>query len=170
MPPKPPHPTIVLTEFDEKTIGQSTQMLKALIPFLEPEQQRLFGLMVRIMEFNMTLDYFNRNRIAACAFAPHCRQDMLSELKNYCSPEERKQFDMMFGMIKASQMQAAFEKAAENAREDKCDCNDSCSNCSSDSSGHSERPKRASPSPLDMLSGFLSPEQINLCRKYEDML
>ena len=56
MPPKPIHPTIVLTEFDEKTIGQSTQMLKALIPFLEPEQQRMFGLMVRIMEFNMTLD------------------------------------------------------------------------------------------------------------------
>ena len=167
MPPKPPHPTIVLTEFDEKTIGQSTQMLKALIPFLEPEQQRMFGLMVRIMEFNMTLDYFNRHRIAACAFTPHCKEDMLSELKNYCSPEERKQLDMMLGMIKASQMQAAFAKASEESCEDDNRCKDGSKD---NQTGKTDRPKRAGPSPLDMLSGFLTPEQLKLCRQYEDML
>lgn len=167
MPPKPPHPTIVLTEFDEKTIGQSTQMLKALIPFLEPEQQRMFGLMVRIMEFNMTLDYFNRHRIAACAFTPRCKQDMLSELKNYCSPEERKQLDMMLGMIKASQLQAAFAQASEQPNDGDDCCKDDCKD---NPPGPKDRPKRAGPSPLDMLSGFLTPEQLKLCRQYEDML
>lgn len=167
MPPKPSHQTIVLTEFDEKTIGQSTQILKALIPFLEPEQQRMFGLMVRIMEFNMTLDYFNRHRIAACAFTPRCSQDMLSELKSFCSPEERRQFDMMLGMIKASQMQAAFAQASEQSSgEENCGGDD----CSDNPSGQKERPRKAGPSPLDMLSGFLTPEQLKLCRQYEDML
>lgn len=167
MPAKPPHPSIVLTEFDEKTIGTSTQMLKVLIPFLDPEQQRMFGLMVRIMEFNMTIDYFNRHRIAACAFAPRCRQDMLSELKDYCSPEERKQLDMMLGMIKASQMQAAFAQASERFNDGADCCKDDCKD---NSSGQKERSKKAGPSPLDMLSGFLTPEQLKLCRQYEDML
>ena len=107
MPPKPPRQTIILTEFDERTIGRSTQLLKALIPFLEPSQQRMFGLMVRVIEFNMTLDFFNHNRIPACAFKPCCGSDMLSELKSYCSPEEQKQLDMMIGMIKAQKLQAA---------------------------------------------------------------
>ena len=101
MPPKPPHQSIIQTEFDERTIGRSTQLLKALIPFLEPSQQKMFGLMVRIIEFNMTLDFFNHNRIPACMFKPPCGDDMLSELKGYCSPEEQKQLDMMIGMIKA---------------------------------------------------------------------
>lgn len=107
MPPKPPHQSIIQTEFDERTIGRSTQLLKALIPFLEPSQQKMFGLMVRIIEFNMTLDFFNHNRIPACMFKPPCGDDMLSELKGYCSPEEQKQLDMMIGMIKAQKIQAA---------------------------------------------------------------
>ena len=173
MPPKPPRQTIILTEFDECTIGRSTQLLKALIPFWEPSQQRMFGLMVRIIEFNMTVDFFNHNRIPACAFKPCCGSDMLSELKSYCSPDEQKQLDMMIGMIKAQKLQAALASGnccvpppppppgdkpkPDGGKPDKC-----------------PPPKPPCPppppSPIDLLSGVLSPEQLAMCRKFEDLL
>lgn len=164
MPPKPPHQTIIQTEFDERTIGRSTQLLKALIPFLEPSQQRMFGLMVRIIEFNMTLDFFNHNRIPACAFKPCCGSDMISELKSYCSPEEQKQLDMMIGMIKAQKLQAALASG-------------NCCAPPPPPPPHDDKPPHKPkepcpppPSPIDMLSGVLSPEQLSMCRKFEDLL
>lgn len=201
MPPKPPHQSIIQTEFDERTIGRSTQLLKALIPFLEPSQRKMFGLMVRIIEFNMTLDFFNHNRIPACMFKPPCGDDMLSELKGYCSPEEQKQLDMMLGMIKAQKLQAALNSnpcppptpgkppctpgdnpcgKPHGTPDDKppqkppCDCNpgggkqyDNAHN-RPDSCPPPKPPYQ--PSPLDMLSGLLSPEQLAQCRKFESLL
>ena len=162
MPEKQTHKSIIQTEFDERTIGGNTQLLKALIPFLEPSQQKMFGLMVRIIEFNMTLDFFNHNRIPACAFKPPCGGDMLSELKNYCSPEERKQLDMMIGMIKAQKIQAAL-----NANPCPPPGNPACD---SDAKSPCKPSCDCKPSPLDMLSGLLSPEQIAQCRKFESLL
>lgn len=220
MPPKPPHQTIIQTEFDERTIGRSTQLLKALIPFLEPSQQRMFGLMVRIIEFNMTLDFFNHNRIPACAFKPCCGSDMLSELKSYCSPEEQKQLDMMIGMIKAQKLQAALNSnPCPPPPPGKPPCKPSCAPCDKpagkppctpgdnpcskpngtpdnippknppcacnpgggkqydntqnrpDSCPPPKPPYQPyQPSPLDMLSGLLSPEQLAQCRKFESLL
>ena len=262
MPPKPPHQTIIQTEFDERTIGRSTQLLKALIPFLEPSQQKMFGLMVRIIEFNMTVDFFNHNRIPACAFKPPCGGDMLSELKCYCSPDEQKQLDMMIGMIKAQKIQAALAanpcapppgrppadkppgppphgkppcdckpgtapgkppcdgKPGSPPGKPPCDCKPGspphdkppcdgkpgspphdkppcdCKpnsppgrppcDCKPGSPPHGNPPGEGNPdknpdrcppprppyqpSPVDMLSGFLSPEQLAMCRKFEDLL
>lgn len=185
MPPKPPHQSIIQTEFDERTIGRSTQLLKALIPFLEPSQQKMFGLMVRIIEFNMTLDFFNHNRIPACAFKPPCGGDMISELKGYCSPEEQKQLDMMLGMIKAQRIQAALN-ANPCAPSDKPTGKPACTPCDCNPGGGKQHdnahnkpdncppPKPPyqpyQPSPLDMLSGLLSPEQLAQCRKFESLL
>ena len=203
MPPKPPHRSIIQTEFDERTIGRSTQLLKALIPFLEPSQQKMFGLMVRIIEFNMTLDFFNHNRIPACMFKPPCGDDMLSELKGYCSPEEQKQLDMMIGMIKAQKIQAALNSnPCPPPTPGKPPCKPSCAPCDKpagkppctpgdnpcskpngtpgggkqydnaqgqpDSCPPPKPPYQ--PSPLDMLSGLLSPEQLAQCRKFESLL
>ena len=90
----------------------------------------MFGLMVRIIEFNMTLDFFNHNRIPACMFKPPCGDDMLSELKGYCSPEEQKQLDMMIGMIKAQKIQAALNSnPCPPPTPGKPPCKPSCAPC-----------------------------------------
>ncbi len=208
MPPKQTHSSIIQTEFDERTIGTGTQLLKALIPFLEPSQQKMFGLMVRIIEFNMTLDFFNHNKIPACAFKPACGTDMLSELKGFCSLEEQKQLDMMISMIKAQKIQAALAAnpcvppppkppcpppdkphdkppctpppskppcATDGRPSDKPPCG-----CKPDDMKPDKKPGKCPPpkpscppyqsSPLDMLSGLLSPEQLAKCRDFESLL
>lgn len=192
----------------------------------------MFGLMVRIIEFNMTLDFFNHNRIPACMFKPPCGDDMLSELKGYCSPEEQKQLDMMLGMIKAQKIQAALNSnPCPPPTPGKPPCKPSCAPCDkpagkppctpgdnpcskpngtpgdnpcSKPNGTPDNipPKKTpcacnpgggkqydntqdqpdscpppkppyqpyQPSPLDMLSGLLSPEQLAQCRKFESLL
>ncbi len=189
----------------------------------------MFGLMVRIIEFNMTLDFFNHNRIPACMFKPPCGDDMLSELKGYCSPEEQKQLDMMIGMIKAQKIQAALNSnPCPPPTPGKPPCKPSCAPCDkpagkppctpsdnpcskpngtpgdnpcSKPNGTPDNipPKKPpcacnpgggkqydnahnrpdscpppkppyQPSPLDMLSGLLSPEQLAQCRKFESLL
>ena len=189
----------------------------------------MFGLMVRIIEFNMTLDFFNHNRIPACMLKPPCGDDMLSELKGYCSPEEQKQLDMMLGMIKAQKIQAALNSnPCPPPTPGKPPCKPSCAPCDkpagkppctpgdnpcskpngtpgdnpcSKPNGTPDNipPKKPpcacnpgggkqyenthnrpdscpppkppyQPSPLDMLSGLLSPEQLAQCRKFESLL
>lgn len=161
----------------------------------------MFGLMVRIIEFNMTLDFFNHNRIPACMFKPPCGDDMLSELKGYCSPEEQKQLDMMIGMIKAQKIQAALNSnpcppptpgKPHGAPDDNpcsrphdtpgdkppqkppCACNPGDGKQYENTHNRPDScppPKPPyQPSPLDMLSGLLSPEQLAQCRKFESLL
>lgn len=95
--------SIPLTDFDTKTTGTSLQMMKAFIPFLEPPEQRIFAMMIRIMEFNMTLDFFRRECFKCKKLDLNNPESLLSEFKQFCSPDEKKQIDMMIGMMKMQQ-------------------------------------------------------------------
>ncbi len=99
--------TIQLTEFDIKTIGTSTQMLKSMINFFEPGEQKIIGLMIRIIELNMTMDYFKRNRLPFCCLEHKDSNSMLNTIMNFCPPEERSQLEMMMNMMKMQQLQNA---------------------------------------------------------------
>ena len=92
---------IQLTEFDIKTIGNSTHMIKAVIPFLDPSEQKLLGLMVRAMELNMTIDFFKKSSLSCDKQILHDNNAMLNEIKKFCPPEEQKQLDMMMNMMKS---------------------------------------------------------------------
>lgn len=124
---------IQLTEFDIKTIGTGTQMLKSMIIFFEPEEQKLIGLMIRIIELNMTMDYFRKNRLPFCRFDSKDPDSVLGEIIKFCPPEERSQIEMMLSMMKIQQLQNAS-------------------------------------SPMDLMSGFLTPEQQKQFKEYENML
>ena len=124
---------IQLTEFDIKTIGTSTQMLKSMINFFEPEEQKLIGLMIRIIELNMTMDYFRKNRLPFCRLESKDSGSMLDAIIKFCPPEERSQIEMLLNMMKMQQLQNAS-------------------------------------SPMDLMSGFLTPEQLKQFKEYENML
>lgn len=91
-----------LTPFDQNTIGNSTQMIKSLIPYLEPESQRLVAILVRIRELLLTIQYFSRIRVQKQTF--HTNDEMLGQIKRFCSPEMSSQIDMMMKMFSMSDM------------------------------------------------------------------
>lgn len=77
-------------------------MIKSLIPYLEPESQRLVAILVRIRELLLTIQYFSRIRVQKQTF--HTNDEMLGQIKRFCSPEMSSQIDMMMKMFSMSDM------------------------------------------------------------------
>lgn len=88
-----------ITFFDILTINQTTQMLKALIPFLDFDIQKNLAMIIRINEFNQTMAFFNDTKnfckIRSCIKAPiitlHssldnilCNDEIINTIYPYC--------------------------------------------------------------------------------------
>ncbi|MGN0481532.1 MAG: hypothetical protein ACI4EV_08170, partial [Lachnospiraceae bacterium] len=76
-----------LTEFDQLTLGNSTQIIKAIIPFFDIRTQRILSVFIRIRELMTTIDFY-RNRVAN-VFAGgggsgFNQSDLLNVLRKYC--------------------------------------------------------------------------------------
>lgn len=97
-----------MTEFDRNTIGDATRMMKIMLPFLPPENQRSIACMIRITELFMTMDYFRNNYLVAP------KDGMMSELKKNCTAQERQNLDMMEAFIKFRNMKNSMEGFMDN--------------------------------------------------------
>ena len=47
--------------FDEKILPKELQILKAFLPFLPVNMQKMLAIYIKWMEFQYTIEYFNRN-------------------------------------------------------------------------------------------------------------
>lgn len=91
---------IRLTDFDYLTADPHLQMMKAALPYMQPAQQRMFSLMIRLQEFNHTRSMFQQGELSAMGLSPSTPQktspvEMLQALKPYASPREQDMIDMM---------------------------------------------------------------------------
>lgn len=88
-----------LTDFDIITLNPLTQIVKAIVPYLEPSTQRTVSLMIRFMELKQTIsffgqpqfyDSFNKQCRCACHDKIHSFSEILSndsiinDILNYC--------------------------------------------------------------------------------------
>jgi len=88
-----------LTEFDYQTADPGLQMMKAAIPYMQPPQQRILSLMVRMQELRRTMDMFNGKEIAAMGLRPSgspvsSPAELLQAIKPYAGPRERDMIEM----------------------------------------------------------------------------
>ena len=51
--------SLPITEFDMITLNQTTQMFKALVPFLDYPLQRSISIFIRINELQQTMRFYN---------------------------------------------------------------------------------------------------------------
>lgn len=91
-----------LCPFDQFTIGNSTRMIKLLIPYLEPYEQRMLAILVRLNELMLTIKYYNINHIEKQEF--NSNDDMLSLIKSCCSKELAGTLDTMMKIFSMSDM------------------------------------------------------------------
>lgn len=92
-----------LTEFDKVTISETTQMAKAIIPFLDTSTKKMVSMMIRFQEMMQTMDFFNKT-IHTESMETFTRKDftindILSEAMPYCSKETAEQFKAMQNMM-----------------------------------------------------------------------
>lgn len=90
-----------ITEFDMITLNQTTQMFKAMLPFLDYSMQRSLSLFIRMNEFQQTMQFYshpeNINQFATCSNGPRQQihsindilgnEEILGVILKYC-PEQ----------------------------------------------------------------------------------
>lgn len=93
-----------ITEFDKITTNHSTLMIKALIPFLEPQMQKSLSIMIRFQELQQTLTYFSSPfHQMSCSASPDA---MMDAIMPYCPPNIK---DLINTIKNVMQMSNAFK-------------------------------------------------------------
>lgn len=166
---------IALTDFDIITTGTSMQMLKAYIPYLEFEEQRIIALIIRFVEMNKTMEYFKNCEIPGPLHkCSHDKENMMRDVMCYCSPQERNivgAMDMFSNMSNMSEMFNSMSNMSNMSNMTDMINNfkgagDMMSKMTAASTGQSSSDN----SGMDMLKNFLSPEQKEMYESYQKIL
>lgn len=104
---------IRLTELDYLVADPHIQMMKAAIPYMQPPQQRIFSMIIKLQELNRTMALFRGGDVAAMGLsAPGSSNaspvEMLQAMKPFAGPKERDMIEMLENlqiMIQAMQSQ-----------------------------------------------------------------
>lgn len=91
-----------ITQFDLNTIGTSTQIMKSLIPYLDPPMQKMMAILIRIRELMLTIQYFSTVKVKK--ITPHSNEELIRQIKGFCSPEMVSSIDSMMSVLSMSEM------------------------------------------------------------------
>jgi len=101
-----------ITAFDSLFTTNRIQMMKVLLPYLQPEQQGAVAVCIKAMELNYTLSFFRNNPHALPFRLPHKSDtsQLWDEILPFCGPEERGKVENMKNMMQSmKQMQEMME-------------------------------------------------------------
>ena len=144
---KTPEP---MTPFDELVTSPALQALKLLIPYTPASGRQMIAAFIKLQELRQTIQIFNRRQggISAQALnktSPASLFDILVSFKPYLSKRDADMLDMILNLKEIMETAEMMKEAA--------DCR----------GGENEF------SPLELLTGMLSPEQQETFRMYESM-
>ena len=92
------------------------QMLKAIVPYLYEPQQRMFSMMIRMIELQRTMQLFDAApemqaqelRICSNESPTERTHQILNVLREYCTPQERDQIDMILNILDLTSVTGIF--------------------------------------------------------------
>ena len=92
------------------------QMLKAIVPYLYEPQQRIVSMMVRMIELQRTMQLFDAAPEMQAQELRICSNDspterthqILNVLREYCTPQERDQIDMILNLLDLTSVTGIF--------------------------------------------------------------
>ena len=90
---------IRLTDFDYLVAEPQLQMMKAAIPYMQPPQQRMISMLIKIQELNRTRSLFAGGEMSAMGLSPAGDKkvspvEILQAMKPYAGPKERDMIEM----------------------------------------------------------------------------
>jgi len=99
-----------MTPFDEYISNQPLLMMKLLIPFLPPQNQRMFAVYVKILELRHTLSFFR-----GMHQKEHSPENIFDTLKPYMSPADAESFDQMMNMMSMMNMMQEMQNMSDES-------------------------------------------------------
>lgn len=97
-----------LTDLDYAIADHHIQMLKAAIPYMEIQQQRILSMFVKLKEFARTMDFFEDNdmgMMSVCSLdqSHTSAPDMLEAVRPYANQKEQELIDVMSRLLQNRQ-------------------------------------------------------------------
>ncbi len=114
-----------VTELDRITCNYNLQMLKASLSYLPPSGRRLLSIWIKLRELRNTVRVFETpdadELLSACNVSEAEPKrgffDVLNEIKDYGSPEQRQTFDRFSQMIQMISLYEQMNQAAPPEKE-----------------------------------------------------
>lgn len=175
--------SLPITEFDMITLNQTTQMFKALVPFLDYPLQRSISIFIRINELQQTMRFYNHpdniQSFSSCNsdFKPiHSFSDIMDnpkiidEVLKYCP----KNYVSMFNNIRQFSKMSDLFNLFGSMENDAGNFNFSGSQGSSGKTGHFTNSNNSESSenvffnnmPKPLFNSFFKPEQQKMYDQY----
>lgn len=128
-----------MTPFDKLISSRQLQMIKLLIPYTPPANQRTLAIYAKFLELEHTIDFFRHfnSDIHSQAFDKKITSpaDILDEIRPYLPEHERNTMDSIMNIFSVMQMASAMDNA----------------------------------NPMDMMKEMLTPEQQSMFEMYNTM-
>ena len=83
-----------VTPFDSRTISPSLQMMKLLIPYLPPKNQKILAIYIKFVEFQNTFSSFLVFRTKSFS-----TEDLLNEMRPYLPIDFFDSLDMVLNLM-----------------------------------------------------------------------
>lgn len=111
----------MLTELDQIANRNHLQLIKAILPWLPPEKQKTFSVLIKLMEVRNVLSFYGKpqGNLRACGASgkePHDLVDILSNVREYCEGAEQEMIDQALQMVSMMELYSIFAQQ-ENSQE-----------------------------------------------------
>ncbi|MEF9839711.1 MAG: hypothetical protein RR275_07850 [Lachnospiraceae bacterium] len=142
----------LMTPFDSLISTKSLRMMKLILPYTSPSNQRMLAVYVKFMELQKTMDFFKDfgNDLCACSLDSHkelSTLDMLEEMRPYLDEEEGGAINNMINMMNMMELVKSCQSMYTAD-----DINDS-----------------STLEPMALMKNFLTPEQQTMFDTYNTM-
>lgn len=112
----------MLTALDQVANQNHLQLLKALIPYVPPGNQKTLSVCIKMMEMQNVLRFFNQEKqcVSACSSSSGSPGilDILADVRNYCEEGEQEMIDQCIQMLSALELYSIFAQSqGENPAE-----------------------------------------------------
>lgn len=91
------------TPYDEMVQTKELQMLKTIVPYINPREQNQMVLMIQLLQFRHTYRLMNQGnaRLSAASLPEGAdrRTAMLNDLRPFCNPKEQDLIDNLINMF-----------------------------------------------------------------------
>lgn len=116
----------MLTAIDQIANRNHLQVIKSVIPYLPPSEQRMIACYIKMLELNNVARFFRHQpcQLQSCATdrAPVHLPDMLNDIRNYCDENEQKMIDQMTNLITAMEMYSVMAETMMSESENNEEC------------------------------------------------
>lgn len=108
----------MLTALDQVANQNHLQLLKAAIPYIRPDNQKMISVCVKVLELQNILKFYNQNNrcMSACSTSsePPGIIDILTDIRNYCEGGEQEMIDQCIQIISTMELYSMFVQSQED--------------------------------------------------------